>query len=95
MLHALSTAMPLIKQKPPSLLVLSTEPATLHRWPITTIARVSGGYWDERNVLGHWEATGQPEAGRGKKKAAVGRIFCGFSKNATQTWTTGLPGQLV
>jgi hypothetical protein len=95
MMHALSTAMCLINQKSPRLLALSTGPATLHRWPTMAIARVSGGYWDERNMLGHWEATGHPEAGGGKKKAAVGRILCGFSKNSTQTWTTGLPGQLV
>lgn len=71
MLHTLSTVMPLVKQKSPRLLVLSTEPAILHRWPITAIAWVSGGYWDERNMLGHWDTTDQPEAG-GEKKKQVG-----------------------
>lgn len=64
MLHALSTVMS------PRLLVLSTGPAILHRWPITGITRVSGGFWSERNVLGHWEATGYPESGGEEKKSS-------------------------
>ena len=59
------------------------------------IARVSGGYWDERNMLGHWEATGHPEAGGGKKKSSCRQdplwLQQEFHSNLDNwsTWTTG------
>lgn len=93
MLYALSTALPFVKQKSPKLLALSTGPAILYRWSITAIARVSGGYWDERNVLGHWEAIGHPVAGREKKKKKKTQLQAGSSVVPAEMPLK--PGQLV